>query len=136
MKKKIVLSVMLLVMVIVACVALYSCNLEKAFLKFHYTITTQYTRSYDYTTGDLIYKPENPTFINGIFTDGGGKTSNGTVSSELFSIEYPRLEEGYSYEKNYYFVGWFTEPEFRYQWNFAEDRIYRDMTLYAKWLEI
>ena len=36
-------------------------------------------------------------------------------------------------KENHDFGGWYTEPEFRYRWNFASDTVTRGMTLYAKW---
>jgi uncharacterized repeat protein (TIGR02543 family) len=35
--------------------------------------------------------------------------------------------------ENYGFGGWFTDRGFTREWNFATDRVTRDMTLYAKW---
>lgn len=144
MKKKVILSVILLVMVIVACVALVGCDDEESIvketrrfhIKFNYSITSQFIDDYSYTMGSLINKPENPTYINNVFNAGYGITEKGYIGESDYPIEYPRINEGYDANKNYRFIAWYTEPEYLYQWDFSEDRIWRNMTLYAKWVEI
>lgn len=156
MKKKIILSVMLLVMVIVACVALVSCNVKctcancngisntetrEVLVTYNYTITNQITRIDGYIIGELAYKPQDPKFINNIFYAGLGKTGTSaeglyisTVGKDPISIENPRMNDGYDSNLDYYFVGWYKEPEFKSLWNFAEDRVYENINLYAKWI--
>lgn len=149
--KKIVLSVMLLVMVIVACVALVGCNnkctctncngissteTRTAHIKFDYVLTSQYTRGGTFTMGSLLFKPEIPIYENFIFNGGYGMSSDGNVTEFDVPIDNPRMGEGFDANKNYRFIAWYTEPEYLYQWNFNEDRIWRDITLYAKWVEI
>lgn len=144
MKKKIILSVMLLVMVIVACVALVGCDNPRSqvtetreyHVKFDYSITSQFVRDLSFIMGSLITKPEIPTYINYTFNGGYGITQNGFISDSDIPITNPRMNEGYDANKNYRFVAWYTEPEYLYQWNFSEDRIWRNITLYAKWVEI
>lgn len=141
MKKKIILSVMLLVMVIVACVALVGCNdtnkeTRTAHITFNYVLTTQFTRGDLYIIGSLLEKPENPTYFNNIFNAGYYGTPETGVTEFDVPIDKPRMGDGFDSNKNYRFIAWYTEPEYLYQWDFSEDRIYRDITLYAKWVEL
>lgn len=141
MKKKIVLSVMLLVMAIVACVALVGCNntnkeTRTAHITYDFVITTQYKQGDTFTIGSLLFKPEIPTYINHVFNAGHYGTPETGVTEFDVPIDNPRMGEGFDSNKNYRFVAWYTEPEYLYQWNFSEDRIYRDITLYAKWVEL
>lgn len=150
MKKKIILSIMLLVMVIIACVALVGCNntctctncngtnineTRIVNVKFNYVLTPQDSRLNSYILGSLIHKPEIPTYIDHVFNSGYCVTRFGTAEFDT-PIDNPRMGEGFNADKNYRFIAWYTEPEYLYQWNFAEDRIYRDLTLYAKWVEL
>lgn len=156
MKKKIILSVMLLVIVVVACVALVGCNVKctctncngtsntetrEVLVTYNYTITDQYKSIDSFIIGELAYKPQDPKFINHVFYGGLGKTGvsdNGLYSPKVgkdpISIEYPRMNDGYDANLDYYFVGWYKEPEFISLWNFAEDRVYENTNLYAKWI--
>lgn len=156
MKKKIILSVMLLVMVIVACVALVGCNnkctctncigisnteTREVLVTYNYSLTSQYTRIDGYIIGELAFKPQDPEFTNHVFYGGLGKTGTSaeginvsTVGKDPISIENPRMNDGYDSNLDYYFVGWYKEPEFKSLWNFAEDRVYENTNLYAKWI--
>lgn len=151
MKKKIILSIMLLVMVIVACVALVGCNnkctctncngisnteTRTAHIKYVYVLTTQFMSGDTFTMGSLLIKPENPTYINNVFNAGYGMTEQGYIGEFDLPMNNPRMGEGFDANKNYRFIAWYTEPEYLYQWNFNEDRIWRDITLYAKWVEL
>lgn len=153
--KKIVLSVMLLVMVIIACVALVGCDntctctncngisnteTREVLVTYNYSLTSQYTRIDGFIIGELAYKPQDPKFINHVFYGGLGKTGTSaeginisTVGKDPISIENPRMNDGYDANLDYYFVGWYKEPEFISLWNFAEDRVYENTNLYAKW---
>lgn len=86
--------------------------------------------------GSIIYKPENPTYSDHVFNAGYANYGDGKVDDTDMPIENPRMNDGFDANKNYRFVGWYTEPEFLYQWNFSEDRVYRNMDLYAKWVEV
>lgn len=135
MKKKIVLSVMLLVMVIVACVALVGCDDETISVGLDYQITTQYTAAWSIKKGDLLTKPSDPTFVNSTFNAGIGGMSGGWADFD-FPMKNPRMGEGFDINKDYLFIGWYKEPECIRPWIFSEDRVYEEITLYAKWIEL
>lgn len=156
MNKKILIAILIVIAVVSVCFILVACDIKcncencggtgtninnpsddrMVHITFNYTLTTQFMSGAKYPIVSILYKPENPTFKDHVFNAGYDKVSDGFVSEFDLPIDYPRMEEGYDVNKDYCFVGWYTEPEYRYQWNFAEDRIYRDMTLYAKWMEI
>jgi uncharacterized repeat protein (TIGR02543 family) len=62
---------------------------------------------------------------------------NGTSISSL-SVEYPYLISSWSNltpERDLYiFGGWYKERECTNKWNFEEDKVTQNMTLYAKWI--
>lgn len=148
MKKKILIAILIVMAVVSVCFAFVGCGgkdtaeTREVLVTYDYTITNQYTRRDGFYIGELAYKPQDPTFRKAIFYTGYGKTgitydklSKPKVDDFPITIEYPRMNEGYSTEVDYYFVGWYKEPEFISLWNFAEDRVYADITLYAKWIE-
>lgn len=137
MKKKIILSVMLLVMIIVACVALVGCNVNtKIYITLNYSITSQYT-DLDFCIKDsLLIRPDNPRYENGNFYPCRLSVSNSVFNNDNPYIESPRLNEGYDANIDYIFVAWYKDPEFMYLWNFDTDIASSDMTLYAKWQPI
>lgn len=134
MKKKIILSVMLLVMVIVACVALVGCKEETVNVSLDYQITTQYDGFAIIPLGSLLKKPSDPTFVNQTFNPGKGGLIGPPDKNDFF-MKNPRMGEGFDLNKDYLFIGWYKEPECIRPWNFSEDRVYDEITLYAKWIE-
>ena len=102
-------------------------------VRLNYLISTQFTNVSTYPIASLAIKTENPTFTDSTFNAGYGKSPNGQVTEFDLPIENPRMGEGYDVNTDYFFDGWFTEPEYLYEWNFAEDRLYHETTLYAKW---
>ena len=104
-------------------------------VRLNYLITTQFTNVSTYPIASLAIKTENPTFTDSTFNAGYGKSPNGQVTEFDLPIENPRMGEGYDVNTDYFFDGWFTEPEYLYEWNFAEDRLYHEITLYAQWIE-
>lgn len=135
MKKKVILSVMLLVMVIVTCVALVSCKEETVNVSLDYQITTQFSAVWSIKKGVLLTKPSDPTFVNSTFNDGIGGLDGGWADFEM-PLKSPRMGEGFDVNKDYLFIGWYKEPECIRPWVFSEDRVYVKTTLYAKWIEI
>lgn len=137
MKKKIILSVMLLVMVIVACVALVACKEDaKIYITLNYSITSQYT-DLDFCIKDsLLIRPDNPRYENGIFYPCRLSVSNSVFNKDNPCMENPRLNTGYDSNCDYIFVAWYKDPEFCNIWNFDIDIATEDMTLYAKWQPI
>lgn len=132
--KKIVLSVMLLVMVIVACVALVGCKEDTVMVSLNYQITTQYESFDMIAIGSLLTKPSDPTFVDSTFNAGIGGINSGWADFDL-PMKNPRMGEGFDASKNYLFIGWYKEPECIRPWIFSEDRVYEKTTLYAKWIE-
>ncbi len=61
--------------------------------------------------------------------------SNGGTSVEPQTIEYGDkiIEPDIPAKDNYTFAGWFREESFANEWNFGEDVIENNTTLYAKW---
>lgn len=144
MKKKILIAILIVIAIVSVCFAFVGCNTENnkinetrtANILFNYSITTQFQRSNYYLMGSLIEKPENPIYFNHVFNAGYYGSPETKINDFDVPIDNPRIEQGYDADKNYRFIAWYTEPEFLYQWNFSEDRIFRDMILYAKWAEI
>lgn len=147
--KKIILSVILLVMVIVACVALYSCTMnnyqnndgiiisdETTGVAFDYVMIKGYTVLRPVNIGALIQKPQDPEFKNNRFIPQVGIAEDKTLSQIFPHLDNPTLADGYRNDLNYVFVGWYKEPEYYRLWNFAEDRVYTPTTLYAKWIAV
>lgn len=137
MKKKIIFSVMLLVMIIVACVALVGCDNNEVTVYLDYQLTDQYHSACSAKLNDLLFKPEDPIYENYKFIPGHSSTNNikGINHKNKLTIDNPRMGEGYDANKNYLFIGWYKEPECIRPWNFSEDRVHGDTTIYAKWIE-
>lgn len=134
MKKKIIFSVMLLVMIIVACIALVGCKEETVLVSLDYQITTQFEAIAIIPIDTLLKKPSDPTFTNQTFNPGKGGLI-GPPDKNSFPMKNPRMGEGYDVNKDYLFIGWYKEPECIRPWVFSEDRVYEEITLYAKWIE-
>ena len=107
------------------------------YINFDYVITPQFTQAASFNRGDFLIKPENPTYTDNIFNTGSYISSNGNNDDTEMNISNPRFNPSYNPDMNYMFIGWYTSPTFELYtlWDFNEDRIYRDMILYAKWIE-
>lgn len=110
-------------------------NRPEVLITYDYVITPQFTGYGKFKRGDLLTKPENPTYENHIFNAGHYLASNGNATTIEVPIKNPRFNPIYDPNKNYEFIDWYTDANFTRKWNFAEDRIFRDTTLYAKWNE-
>ena len=67
------------------------------------------------------------------FTVTFSNTGNSSVASQVVGYgDY--AEEPTEPTKSYYeFAGWFTDMEYTTEWDFANDKVTEDITLYAKW---
>lgn len=135
MKKKIVLSVMLLVMIAISCIALVGCKEDTIHIKLEYQIIDSLHVGDTTTIGSLLRKPQDPTFENKTFNAGIGVCISDNIAEFEMPIENPRMGEGFDVNKDYLFIGWYKEPECIRPWNFSEDRAFTDLSLYAKWIE-
>lgn len=86
-----------------------------------------------------------------VFAGCGGKTTEGyTVTFDICTnLETNKIQDRVVKEgelvsqpnvypsdvkySSYLIEGWYTDPEYTTKWDFATDKVYGDMTLYAKW---
>ena len=104
---------------------------------YDYVIVTNPSGGGSRSIGSLLSKNEKPSFENRVFKTGFSRNEEGDVNEHEIPFENPNMGEGFDINKNYVFIGWYTSPtyEIETKWNFAEDRVWRTTTLYARWME-
>lgn len=89
------------------------------------------------TLGNLKFKnlyPENTDLYLDLFKVSFNTNGHGTAPSEITVREgYTINNPGQLTADGYVFKGWFKEASCKNAWNFSTDKVYSDLTLYAKW---
>lgn len=79
--------------------------------------------------GDDVKPSDEETYYTVLFDSLGG-TEVSAISigdNQMLTPPIPPTKQGY------FFVGWYVDTDFSRAWNFAEDKVTANMTLYAKW---
>lgn len=84
--------------------------------------------------GSLLHKPPTPTYKDRVFNDGIGGFWH--IGEYELPLTVDKVNPGYDIDADYLFVGWYHDSEFTTEWDFTTDRIYKDITIYAKWEKI
>lgn len=79
--------------------------------------------------GDDVKPSDEETYYTVLFDSFGG-TEVSAISigdNQMLTPPIPPTKQGY------FFVGWYVDTDFSRAWNFAEDKVTANMTLYVKW---
>lgn len=79
--------------------------------------------------GDDVKPSDEETYYTVLFDSLGG-TEVSAISigdNQMLMPPIPPTKQGY------FFVGWYVDTDFSRAWNFAEDKVTANMTLFAKW---
>lgn len=98
------------------------------------------TEPFDFATpineNTTIYAKWTQVAFDVVFNYNGGKVGESTTSSVIVNkdglITAP-TGENIPTKLDHNLVGWFTDETLTNEWNFAEDKVTADVTLYAKW---
>ncbi|QIK70658.1 hypothetical protein G7062_10230 [Erysipelothrix sp. HDW6C] len=90
-----------------------------------------------YAAGDQYEPITSTTDVTNIVRQASTVTfeSNGGSIVDPITVDYNQLVDRPEnpQREGYDFSGWFTDEEFRETWDFENDRVKEDVTLYAKW---